>query len=585
MSEQSPDGQLDIVYTDGEVLTGAYGAAAEGILIRGGRVAAVGSNAEVVAEAGSGVPRQSLHGATVIPGLVDTHPHLMHFAAFYAQAVHIFDARDHQDIVDAVSKRAAEIPPGEWIVTTPVGEPHYFARRSYRDLTEGVLPDRAVLDRATSEHPVFIQAWAPTTPNVVAANSAALAALGISADSPDRVANVWIDKDAAGNPTGILRGSVNAYYNQDPFFAELVEKMPPLIQPELLVPELFKAMAKANAAGVTTIFEAHAMEPIQIELYKMLRAQKLLTVRVQASPELEGSSLIGDQPKSMTEISETLQAALAGRSLTDDWLRVDGITTCAWGLPNCGFMWWPEGYTDPWGQATTGQRQITEEKMQLAFDFCAQHGLRLNLCGASPAEHDEYLQMTADVMAKYGLARTGWLLEHGYFLREDQPKKYADLGFDMTISIGFTFGTGDMVAERIGSDALKLLNPLRHLLDAGLTVGASSDWGPANPFDAMRLAVTHQMFPSGRYNDGPAQVITRQESFDMWTRAAGKVLGWEGIGVLTPGSHADLAIIDRNPITCDLDALPQTQVLRTTVAGRIVHDNAALDAPAVASTA
>ena len=56
--------------------------AAEAILLRDGRVAAVGSNEEVLAAAGSGVERQSLDGATVIPGLIDTHPHLAHFAAF-----------------------------------------------------------------------------------------------------------------------------------------------------------------------------------------------------------------------------------------------------------------------------------------------------------------------------------------------------------------------------------------------------------------------------------------------------------------------------------------------------------------------
>jgi predicted amidohydrolase YtcJ len=65
----------------------------------------------------------------------------------------------------------------------------------------------------------------------------------------------------------------------------------------------------------------------------------------------------------------------------------------------------------------------------------------------------------------------------------------------------------------------------------------------------------------------------------MWTASGAKVLGWDGIGTLTPGAHADLAIVDRNPITCDLDELPATQVLRTTVAGRVVHDNGAIAAP------
>ncbi len=70
------------------------------------------------------------------------------------------DARSHDDIVTRIRSRAASTAPGEWIMTTPVGEPHYFVRRSWRDLAKGRLRDRRVLDRATSEHPVLIQGWA-----------------------------------------------------------------------------------------------------------------------------------------------------------------------------------------------------------------------------------------------------------------------------------------------------------------------------------------------------------------------------------------------------------------------------------------
>src|SRR4029077_4486312 len=95
-------------------------------------------------------------------------------------------------------------------------------RRSWRDLAEGRLPDRHVLDRATTDHPVFIQAWAPVTPNVCAFNTAALARLGIDRTTPDRVDHVWIEKDASGEPTGILRGAGHKYYTNDAFMKSLL---------------------------------------------------------------------------------------------------------------------------------------------------------------------------------------------------------------------------------------------------------------------------------------------------------------------------------------------------------------------------
>ena len=166
------------------------GPAAEAIWIRDGRVGAVGTVEEVIAAAGPDATRQSLDGAVVIPGLIDTHPHVLHFAGFFAGRVNLSDARDHEEIVAALRQKAMQTPKGKWVCATPVGEAHYYQRRSYRDLVEGELPNRHVLDRATTDHPVIIEAWAPTLPNVVALNSQALAVLGIDSSTPDRVSDV-----------------------------------------------------------------------------------------------------------------------------------------------------------------------------------------------------------------------------------------------------------------------------------------------------------------------------------------------------------------------------------------------------------
>ncbi|MBE7157170.1 MAG: amidohydrolase family protein, partial [Rhodospirillales bacterium] len=409
----------DIVYTDAEVLSGGGAApATEAIWLRDGRVAAVGSNEAVLAQAGRKVPRQSLNGATVVPGLIDTHPHLLHFAGFLASMVNILEATDHDDILSAIRGAAVNTPQGQWLLTTPVGEPHYFHRRSWRDLKEGALPDRHVLDRATTDHPVMILAWAPITPNVCALNTAALSALGLDANTPDRVENVWIEKDAHGTPTGLLRGNVNCYYNSDPFFLRLLAAMPPPIKPAAVAGGVCEAMASYNARGITTIYEGHMMEPEHIGVYQALRQQGLLTLRVQAAPELECSALPTDRPKTAEQARATLQAALAMRTRADDWMRIDGITASVWGPCYGGYLYWREGYRDAWGGRTTGRRMVSEENTRLAFEFCAEHGLRLNLSSMSPDEHDQHLAMTAETMTKHRLDRTGWLVQHGCMLRD-----------------------------------------------------------------------------------------------------------------------------------------------------------------------
>jgi hypothetical protein len=118
--------------------------------------------------------------------------------------------------------------------------------------------------------------------------------------------------------------------------------------------------------------------------------------------------------------------------------------------------------------------------------------------------------------------------------------------------------------------------PLRRFLDAGLVVSAGSDWGPPSPFEQMQLAETHEFCGSGYRNDGPAQRVTRAEALAMWTRDAARVMNWNDIGTLTPGNHADITIVDRDPLTCPLDDLSKTQVLCTLLGGEAVFDAGAL---------
>ena len=92
----------------------------------------------------------------------------------------------------------------------------------------------------------------------------------------------------------------------------------------------------------------------------------------------------------------------------------------------------------------------------------------------------------------------------------------------------------------------------------------------------MQLAETHRFAASGHENRGPAQPVTRAEALRMWTRDAARVLGWDGIGTLSPGNHADLIVVDRDPLACALEHLPATRVLRTVVGGQTVYDAGAL---------
>jgi len=131
---------------------------AQALVIKNGRIEAIGTKHEMSKVAGTDAAEIDVKGNIVLPGLIDTHPHLLHYGTLQEPLVDLSDATSHDDIVARITSRAAETEPGQWIMCSPVGEPHYFIRRSYKDLKEMVLPGREVLDRATMDHPVMIQA-------------------------------------------------------------------------------------------------------------------------------------------------------------------------------------------------------------------------------------------------------------------------------------------------------------------------------------------------------------------------------------------------------------------------------------------
>lgn len=542
-----------------------------------GRVEGVGSLADMTASAPD-AERVDLEGAFVLPGLIDTHPHVLHFGARQRAVLDITGCRNHAEIVERIRERAAVTPPGEWIVTTPVGEPHYFVRRSHRDLAERRLPDRFVLDRATTDHPVHIEAWAPKTPNVCSFNTAGLRACALTDTVPDQVSDVHFERADDGSLSGILYGAVNNYYCFDPFWVQVRTHLPGPATWELH-DSTVEEMADYNARGVTTIFEGHNMSPGHISAYRDLRRDGRLSVRVQTALEVEGFAYPPWQPLTLGEYQANLDAGAglaAEVGTTDDMLRFSGVTFGQGGPCWPGGIRMPEPYQGPYGRPTTGMTFLSPEKLSAFVSTCLETGMQANFVLTGYRDHDDVLAELAkhpvdEVRA--AASANNWLIQHAILITEAHARAYADLGFKLTTCMGFSAAKGDLYGERIGPWAWKDQVPLKRLLRAGLVVGLGTDWGPKDPWENLVLAETHEFWGSGHRNDGPDHAVTRQEALAMWTTDAAKTLDWEGIGSLTPGGWADVAVVDRDPLTCTLDELAETKVLATMLAGEWVYQS------------
>jgi predicted amidohydrolase YtcJ len=230
-----------------------------------------------------------------------------------------------------------------------------------------------------------------------------------------------------------------------------------------------------------------------------------------------------------------------------------------------------EPYLDVYGKLTHGHRHISVERAEYVMRFCGERGMRLNILAMGLKAHDEVLELLERLDPQIDIAAQNWILCHATTIENDQIDRYRALNFSHTTSMAFGCGEGDLMCRTMGRYVLDHMHPLRHFFDADMAVGGGTDWGPLSPWAQMELSLTHELMESGRRNAGPNQRISRLEALAMFTCDAAKVLQWPEVGSIVPGNFADLVIVDRDPVECDVDALHETNVIQTIFDGEPVQ--------------
>jgi predicted amidohydrolase YtcJ len=367
---------------------------------------------------------------------------------------------------------------------------------------------------------------------------------------------------------------VNSVYSGDDFAYQLWRKVP-RSDPSLVPPAVRRAIAEHHRLGVTAIYENHMMMRRDIDVFRRLRKSNELQMRVMAAQETDFFGNAWAQEREHDDFMRALEGAANAIEQTDDLFRVNGVSIQWDGGCYPGQMMMRDAYYGPNGEETRGWFMMDPRKIETAMRFCAQRRIRLNTLCVGTQAHEENLTMLERVAQDCDMRPLQWILVHTPFIEAEQVRRYKALNFDVTTTMTFLFGTGDLFRARFKPEfrdaMMGDLLPLRRYFDAGMTVTAGADWGPKNVFEQIQLALTHTT-PSGFCNLGPDQTISRMQAVSMWTRDAARLMQWEGIGSLSAGCHADLIVVDRDPLSCPVDELGETRVLRTLFSGEPVYD-------------
>jgi len=515
------------VLKNGQIYTGVSSRSwARALAVVGPRIVALDADALAWSDA-PGAVVEDLNGATVIPGLIDAHVHLM----WYALGLQQLDLRDctRAELMQQVQARAAEVPPGTWV----------RGRGWDQNLWPGAqFPTAAELDKVAPSHPMLLIA---KNGHAAVANSKALKRASITADTPDPDGG-RIGRGADGMPNGMLfEHAIN-----------FVKDMIPQPTVDQVAAALRSAQEHLLAVGLTGVHDVDGAPAFSA--FQALRREDALRVRV---------------------VKYVRRAALSGlltagvrTGFGDRWLCLGGLKLYADGAlgARTGAMFAPyEGEPDNLGVLTLEPealealaRQAVGGGLALAVHAIGDRANRLVLDALETVRpHDPTLRHR---------------IEHAQLIRPEDVPRFRHLNVIASMQPVHASHDQDMAARYWG-ERTRHAYAWRTLLDAGAVLAFGSD-APIERFDpwvGLYAAVTRRHEVDGAPGPKgwhPEQRLTLHEALRAFTWGAAYAAGMESeVGRLLPGYLADLLILNHDIFALPTEALLETDVRRVMIDG------------------
>ncbi len=513
---------------------------ATALALRAGRIRAVGDDAEIRALAGPGDQVVDLEGRRVVPGLHDCHVHYQDWS-LGLERLALAGAGSLAELRQGVAARAHSLPPGAWILGQGWDESHW-------DVPQ--VPTRAALDDVAPHNPVAL--WRSDL-HVVAANSAALRAAGIDANTPDPPGGV-LDHDAAGEPTGVLRERA---------IDLLTAVIPPPTEDET-VAAMRRGFPLLHRLGLTGVHDYRLMDgsdgPPAFRAYQRLRAEGELALRLWM--HISGAHL-----------DEAIALGLRS-GFGDDWLRVGHVKMFTDGGQGARTAWMLEPYEDTGGY---GLPLRPMAGIEADVERANRAGLAVAVHAIGDRAIRELVAALEQIAGRHPQLRGARIpnrIEHVQNVRPEDVPRLAALGVVASVQPIHLVDDLLMVEQTVSARG-RFTYAFRDLWEAGVPLVMGSDCPVANPnpFWGIQAAVTRQRrdgTPEGGWY--PAQRLTLAQALWGFTMGAALVTGRQAhLGSISPGKLADLVVLDRDPFALDPLEIAGVQVSMTVLNGEVVY--------------
>ncbi|BAQ80466.1 amidohydrolase [Pseudomonas sp. St29] len=534
-----PDAIADLILFNGRLHTvDRARLRASAVAIKDGRFIAVGNDAQAMALRGAGTQVIDLMGRTVIPGLNDSHLHLIRGGLNYNLELRWEGVPSLADALRLLKEQALRTPAPQWVRVVGGWNEFQFAEKRMPTLEE--------LNQAAPDTPVFVLHLYDRA----LLNRAALRVVGYDRNTPNPPGGEIV-RDGNGNPTGMLIARPNAMI----LYATLAKG--PKLPLEYQVNSTRQFMRELNRLGVTSAIDAGGgfqNYPDDYQVINQLAAEQQLTVRI-------AYNLFTQKPKEeLADFKHWTSSVTYGQG--DDFLRHNGAGEMLV-FSAADF----EDFLEP--------RPDLPQTMEQELEPVVRHLVEQRWPFRLHATYDESISRMLDVFEKVdrdipfnGLP---WFFDHAETISPKNIERVRALGGGIAIQDRMAF-QGEYFVERYGAKAAEMTPPIQRMLAEGIPVGAGTDAtrvSSYNPWTSLYWMVSGrtvgglELYPQG---------LSRDTALELYTHGSAWFSSEQGKkGQIKVGQLADLVALSADYFSVEEEAIKWIESLLTVVDGKVVH--------------
>ena len=535
-SEPTP---AEVVFFNGKIATqDDKRSFADSLAVANGRILAAGTRDAVMRHANAATRQVDLKGRTVIPGLNDSHLHIIRGGLNFNMELRWDGVPSLADALGMLRRQVARTPAPQWVRVVGGWNEFQFAERRGPTLEEinAIAPDT----------PVFILHLYDSA----LLNAAALRAVGYSKDTPNPPGGE-IQRDKRGNPTGMLIARPNAGL----LYATLAKG------PRLALDDQRNStrhfMRELNRLGVTSAIDAgggYQAYPDDYAVIMEMAKNSELTVRIAYNLFTQNAK------KEIEDFAKWVKMTRPGEG--DEFLRVNGAGEMLV-FSAADF----EDFLEPRPDLPDSLETEAVVKLLVANRW----PFRLHATYNESIER--FMNVFERVNAEIPFNGLRWFFDHCETITQKNIERVRALGGGVAIQHRMAY-QGEYFIHRYGEEAVKRTPPIRHMLDAGLPVGAGTDAtrvASFNPFVSLYWMVSGKTV-GGTSMYGSENKLDRMEALRRYTVGSAWFSNEENRkGALVPGQFADFAVLNEDFFTVDQSRIRFLTSNMTVVGGKVVY--------------